>query len=557
MFFKIYVKRNVLMFFFLIYFSVLFRENKRLANKLTKDELTSLKTYINDRLIQENQQLIFEYNALQSSYNATLGELRQTVETLQKELLFKNDIIHNYKSSEENLSSVYKKRGDRLEKRHSILLEDHEANTETVKLFELRANNLQNELEDYQQKVEEQTKVIEDSGETIKRLQESQDNVINSEKLAKDLLKVKLTVDDKEREFQRLKRQNEELSQQIETYKTKCSSVQQKMEKMQEDFQNQTKDFRSKCESVAQLQYQIDLEKKKTSDLQKELHVLQEDIGISRNNQSEPNSTRNNRDFSSYKAESMRSQIQLLEGRVKLVEERLSLYRTSVRDATKEVGIISKDCKHLEQLVDRLVVHESTEIEKMLLELRKSTETRRCVLEESIDGVNKQAPAIISRDAVEIRAEVTTLKKQAEVGKLNDVIMRCSRLFPRIEACERAQFDKIVNRQWKESATPPRQVAKPRKSIDHTNTTFSGLPKKPPVVPLLLRSKTQNGNLSLWKRKHSVSMDSVLVSPTLIDLSVSASPSPRPTLDTRARTFFPPGRPLSAFSNSSVGKQSQ
>jgi peptidoglycan hydrolase CwlO-like protein len=53
------------------------------------------------------------------------------------------------------------------------------------------------------------------------------------------------------------------------------------MEKMQEDFQNQTKDFRSKCESVAQLQYQIDLEKKKTSDLQKELHVLQEDIGMS------------------------------------------------------------------------------------------------------------------------------------------------------------------------------------------------------------------------------------------------------------------------------------
>jgi chromosome segregation ATPase len=86
---------------------------------------------------------------------------------------------------------------------------------------------------------------------------------------------------------------------QIETYKTKCSSVQQKMEKMQEDFQNQTKDFRSKCESVAQLQYQIDLEKKKTSDLQKELHVLQEDIGISRNNQSEPNSIRSNRDFSS------------------------------------------------------------------------------------------------------------------------------------------------------------------------------------------------------------------------------------------------------------------
>jgi hypothetical protein len=64
-----------------------------------------------------------------------------------------------------------------------------------------------------------------------------------------------------------------------------------------------------KCESVAQLQYQIDLEKKKTSDLQKELHVLQEDIGISRNNQSEPNSIRSNRDFSSYKAESSRPRL--------------------------------------------------------------------------------------------------------------------------------------------------------------------------------------------------------------------------------------------------------
>jgi hypothetical protein len=43
---------------------------------------------------------------------------------------------------------------------------------------------------------------------------------------------------------------------------------------------------------------------------------------------------------------------------------------------------------------------------------------RRCVLEEFIDDVYKQAPAIIARDAVEIRVDVATLKKQAEVGKL-------------------------------------------------------------------------------------------------------------------------------------------
>lgn len=536
---------------------VLFRENKRLANKLTKDELKSLKTYLNDRLIQDNEELIFEYNALKSSHNASIGQLKETIEQLQKEIAFKNEIIKNYKTSDDNLANVYKKRGERLEKRHSILLEDHEANRETVKLFELRISNLQNELEEYQRKVEEQTQIIEKNEADIKRLHESQDNVINSEKLAKDLLKVKLAVDEKEKEFQRIKRQNAELLQQTDEYKTKCTEMQHNMDKMKDEFHNQTKDFRAQCERVATLQYQIELEKRKTTDLQKELQMLQESVGLAKHTAND-HGPKDIRDVSSYKAESMRSQIQFLEGRVKLIEERLALYRTSIRDATKEVGILSNDCKRLEELVERLVVHESTTIEKTLIELRESTETRKCLVEESIDEILKQAPAVISRDAIELRAEVTALKKQAEFGKLNDVIMRCSRLLPRIEACEKAQFgtnDKIINKQWRESATPPKHTSKPRKSIDHTNTTFSGLPKKPPAVPLLLRPKTQNGTLPLWKRKHSVSMDSVLVSPTVIDLS--AGSSPRTTTDNRSRMFFPPGRPLSAFSNSSFGKQSQ
>ncbi|XP_063396114.1 myosin-6-like [Mytilus trossulus] len=539
---------------------VLFRENKRLANKLTKDELKSLKTYISDRLLHDHEELLFEYNTLKSSHNSSIQELKLTIEQQEKELAFKNEIIKNYKSSDENLAIVYKKRGEKLEKRHSVLLEDHESNKGTVKLFELRVQNLQKELEEYQQKEEQQAKLIEEQEEAIKRLHESQDNVINSDKLAKDLLKVKLAVDDKTREFQKIKQLNAELLGQIEAYKSKCTELQTNMEKIKTDFNNQTQEFRSKCEQIASLQYHIDMEKRTTSELQKELQALLGPLNNIQGQQGQQGD-QNNKDVSMYKAESMRSQVQYLEGRVKLVEERLALYRISVRDSTKEVGIVSTDCKRLEQLIERLVVHESTTIEKTLIELRESTETRRCVLEESIDEILKQAPGVISRDANEIRAQITSLKKQAEQSRLNDVIIRCSRLFPRIEACEKAQFainDKVISKQWKESTAQPKYTPKPRRSIDHTNTTFSGLPKKPPPMPLLLRSKTHNGNSPVWKRKYSTSMDSILLSPTLIDLSVSPNPSPRATTETKSRvSFFPPGRPLSAFSNSSLGKTSQ
>lgn len=514
-----------------------------------------MKTYINDRLVQDNEDLIFEYNTLKATHNASSIQLKETIDQLQKEIAFKNEIIQNYKSSDENLATVYKRRGEKLEKRHSVLLEDYEADKGNIKLFELRVKNLQGELEDYQKKVEEQRQVIENQDETLRRLEEAQENVINTDQLAKDLLKVKLAVDDKEREYQKVRKQNGELCDQIEAYKAKCSEMQKHMEKIKADFNDQTREFRSKCEHIATLQYQINLEKRKALELQKELQSLQESQTNGRGHSVE----QNNRDTVNSKGDSLRSQTHHLEGRVKLLEERLALYRTTVRDATKEVGIISGDCKRLEQLIERLVVHESTSIEKTLLELRESTETRRCVLEETIDDILKQAPAIISRDAAEVKAEVTSLKKQAEQIRLTDVVTRCSRLFPRIEACEKAQFavnDKVINRQWKESPPSPKQMIKPRRSIDHTNTTFSGLPKKPPTVPLLLRSKTQNGITPIWKRKHSVSMDSVLVSPTLVDLTVNPTGSPHSS-DNRSRTFFPSSRPLSAFSNSSLGKTSQ
>lgn len=535
---------------------VLFRENKRLANKLTKDELKALKTYINDRLVQDHEDLIFEYNALKSSHNGSIFQLKETIEQLQKEIKFKNEIIQNYKTSDENLATVYKARGEKLEKRHSVLLEDYEADRGQMKLYEIRVKNLQSELEEYQKKIEEQTQLITDQGQTIKRLQDSQSNVINTDQLSKDLLKVKLAVDNKEREYQKVCKQNIELCEQIETYRAKCSELQTNMDKMKADFNDQTREFRSKCEQIATLQYQINLERRKAQEIQRDIQSLQEPQSNGRG----PHGDHTGRDSISYKGESYRSQIHHLEGRVKLIEERLALYRTTVRDATKEVGIISTDCKKLEQLIERLVIHESTSIEKTLLELRESTETRRCVLEETIDDILKQAPITISRDAVEMKAEVTSLKKQAEQIKLSDVVTRCSRLFPRIDACEKAQFainDKVISKKWKESPPSPKPMMRPRRSIDHTNTTFSGLPKKPPAVPLLLRAKTQNGFAPIWKRKHSVSMDSVLVSPTVVDLNASPTTSPNAITENRSRAFFPPSRPLSAFSNPSLAKPNQ
>ncbi|KAL5016092.1 hypothetical protein ScPMuIL_005681 [Solemya velum] len=134
---------------------VLFRENRRLANKLTQDELKSLRRYIEDVVSYEHGEMAFKLTALRTEYNADMRKHSDTIEALQQELQDKDTLIKHFSKSDENLAMVHKKRGERLEQIQTVLVNDIE--TATVK-----CRTLSEQLVDVKSDIEKKAQIIQE-----------------------------------------------------------------------------------------------------------------------------------------------------------------------------------------------------------------------------------------------------------------------------------------------------------------------------------------------------------------------------------------------------------
>ncbi|XP_069135283.1 uncharacterized protein [Argopecten irradians] len=546
---------------------VLFREHRRLANKLTKDEMKALRGYLNNCLMQEHGEMVFELDNLKTSYSAKVFDLEDKLAELQRELKFKTELLDQYKSSDTSLAMVHKQREKRLEHKQSFLLLDLEKGQDALKTLDAQKQMLENELQQKQKVIEEQNSKIDG----LKLVIAEHNNIKNrnvedrEQKSNQEILKLKLEVDQRNKECQKLQGEKMQLSNAKNKLEGDLEEQSRQMNELQEAVQSNAKKMASKCEQLSMLQYQLDLEKKKMADYQKELQLKENYGQVTRRGSCEQDFN----DIIKIRAESYRSQVQFLECRIKLLEEKIALYRNQVRDMSREITDINEDVTKSSHLKDRIFVHGTTIVEKIQRELHEHIVSRRLKLETSLDDVLRTAPVAISKEACEIRADALTLKKQAEVNRINDVLVRTSRLLTRVDACEKTKFSgKFLagNAQGMQNGhvvnNNTRLTVGSGQSIQNGNTTHSNIRPKSEIRPkkddsqercftivtrknsnghLLSRPRQLNGSaLPLWKRKHSLSMDSAnCISPALIDLNLSPGSSPSPK---DKKTFFTNGQ---------------
>lgn len=476
---------------------------------------------------------------------------------MERELKFKSELLDQYKSSDTSLANVHKQREQRLEHRQSFLLLDLEKGQDALKELYTEKEALDRELQEKETVIEEQSKKIE----SLKLVIAEQNNIKNqtvenrTQKLGQDVLKLKLEIDQRNKECQKL-----------QSEKTQLINEKNKLDEMlkeqiccandiQDTLQSQGKELVSKCEQLYMLQYQLDLEKKKMADFQKDLQMKENNglvVGTPRRGSCDHDYT----DMSRLRGESYRSQIQFLECRIKLLEERIAMYRNQVRDVSREITEITEDVTKSSNIKDRIFVHGTTVVEKVQRELHENIVMRKTKLENSLDDVLRMAPIAITKEACEIRADTLTLKKQAEVHRVNDVFVRCSRLLTRVDACEKTKFSGkfingsgpvIQNGSTNTNIRPNSGIPVRPKKDEFPERCFTVVAKKPPTNgPLLSRPRQANGSaLPLWKRKHSLSMDIAnCISPALIDLSLSPSTSPSPR---EKKSFFPQSQSMPGF----------
>lgn len=475
-------------------------------------------------------------------------EMEETISRLQKDVEFKNELMLQYKSTDTSLATVHKKREERLEKEQTVLQSDIDrlnadllSLTRKIEQVTRERNLYEKEIKDARIKISELEKIAE-------KVEAAEKLIIDHEKMKQDLVRSKMNVDNRDREIQRLHNVNENLSKEFSEKSKLIAKLNEDFESCRTEIARLAKELATKSDNLAIAKYNLDIEKQKVRELEKEIKKLQESTEPEKDHKLENGRS----DSLALRVELLNIHQKHLDGRVKLLEEKVQMYRNQAR-------IISSDLAKISQDISNIVVHGSTSIEKSLLEICDSMQGRRTNIESVLDDLSSQVPPIISKDVLAIKHDVMAVKKQAEAFKATEIVNKCFRLVQRIEACEKTQLfisspkglitspsngykdnnDNIV------MTTPRPEVDKTRRRSDGVVNVNSQSPpcfvrRKTSTTPHLLRSRTSHppAPFSAWRRKSSVSFESChSVTPSLIDLSLTSPGAQSPREKTR--TFFP------------------
>lgn len=412
---------------------VLFREHKRLASKLTKDEMRALRSYLDNRLVVEHNDLLFNIKKLKTNFDMKTLEMEETISRLQKDVEFKNELMLQYKSTDTSLATVHKKREERLEKEQTVLQSDIDrlnadllSLTRKIEQVTRERNLYEKEIKDARIKISELEKIAE-------KVEAAEKLIIDHEKMKQDLVRSKMNVDNRDREIQRLHNVNENLSKEFSEKSKLIAKLNEDFESCRIEIARLAKELATKSDNLAIAKYNLDIEKQKVRELEKEIKKLQESTEPEKDHKLENGRS----DSLALRVELLNIHQKHLDGRVKLLEEKVQMYRNQARIISSDLAKISQDISNMTQLHDKVVVHGSTSIEKSLLEICDSMQGRRTNIESVLDDLSSQVPPIISKDVLAIKHDVMAVKKQAEAFKATEIVNKCFRLVQRIEACEK------------------------------------------------------------------------------------------------------------------------
>jgi chromosome segregation ATPase len=553
----------------------LFREHKRLANKLTQSEIRSLSKYIRERMEHAQRDLKFQLESLSSDYDLKLDDLEDAVTALKRELKQKNELLDEYKRSDDNLATVHKKREERLEIKQTELLLDLEKYRETIKEQSEQLVSYQKESEEKDSTLQEQGEYISQAQKVYQFVESAKAVLVQRDQFEKEILRLKLEVDKRDRAVLKLQRD----IQSFQNEKTKFLKDKQvhdsKIAQMKSELQRQVMEVAAKCEKLTAMQFKIEQERSKIRDLQQHLQPSRDSTGHHDNGNgngsgghdshrehnhangiTSGNSTsvRHVEDkangnvvaeitkkngivkftgdtkprtlqieHSRYSETLAKTEIQIFELQVVSLEDKVSSHQNEANRLDREIEDMVKDEAICSELTHGLVVHGNTSIEQRLMELTDSLRQRRLASATMLAAHLEQAPNSVSKEANLIRTHLLAFKKQPEVIKSTELSVRATQLMARMDTCQKAKYlteGKNGTTQI-HSHTDTRRLSVSRSPRpDKPERCFTVVANKPPT-PTLGRAKHRHIASARASRRDTLATELYHnFSPTQLDLTL-------------------------------------
>ncbi|KAK3587074.1 hypothetical protein CHS0354_014946 [Potamilus streckersoni] len=445
----------------------LFREQKRLANKLTYDELRALKEFVKNRVFQDTADLYYKLQSLQSDYDVALRNSSETIANLRKELEQKQKILDQYKSSDDNILKIQKQREERWEKKQKQL----EADIEKYKDMSLK---LQAKMRDLEKALQEKEVLLDDAERKVAELEkkaavvdEAKEVLIERDKFQDEILRLKLEMDKRdkylktaEKELLNAREEREQIIKERRLGDVKVTAMKNELEK-------QVAEVAEKCKQLTESEYALQDEKRQVAELQRELKDIKAELLKPQPPRTPPGEAL------------VRKELEVYETKIVLLELKSKADKDERIRLENEVEIVQEMFSIALDLKEKLFVHGETNVEKVIIKMCEKLEAKDKQCEMNLREFRERDESYIRKEAVTVRAELLAIRKQTELIKMPDLVKKATKLLNRLEACIDVRF--MGTRATKSGFKTSWEKNSSRSSSPSSVSNKKGLTSLPPV----------------------------------------------------------------------------
>jgi chromosome segregation ATPase len=245
---------------------------------LTSDELRAIRDYIEERIREEHAEISFRLYALQNDFDVTVRKSSDTITDLYQELNEKKDLIEHYKNSDETITKVHKQKEQRWEKKQELLVSEIEKLGDETARTKTRLNNAEKELEEKSNQIETLEENLIEANKVVATVDEAKQVLSEYEENKKDILKLKMEIDKRDRLVQTHERTINALKNEVEELKREKKINDLKVTSVQDELRKQMKEVGEKCNQLSETQFKLQVERRHTEKIQIQLRQATEDV---------------------------------------------------------------------------------------------------------------------------------------------------------------------------------------------------------------------------------------------------------------------------------------
>lgn len=417
-------------------FEAVLRDHKRLASKLTSDELRAIRDYIEERVRQEQADIHFRLYALQNDYDVTVRRSSETISDLYQELNEKKDIIKHYQSSDDTIKNVYKQKETRWEKKQELLLDEIAKLEGEASRTSRRLTEVEKELEQKSKAVETLDEKLTEAEKAVKVVEEAKLIIEDRNENKKEIFKLKMEMDKKDRHINQTERSMNSLQKEMEELKRDKKFNEMKVTSMQDELRKQMEEVAEKCKDLSALQFQHQMEKRQAEKLQIQLRQATEDV---KNYKRMLESSRPAMNPNDPVAITLRKDLDIIDIRIRSLDIGVRLRMDEIKRIEDRIEDVKEDEKLAVQIKNEIYRQGDTFLELTVSELVKHLEFKNKRLCEELKYARDWEQPM--RDADTIRTEIIALMKQAAICKIPDMGERAAKQIQKIDLIMRGVSD--------------------------------------------------------------------------------------------------------------------